>query len=272
MPVKVETYERVDEAARALSASRSARFLAGGTLIMRAVNAGDQSFDTIIRLRDPAFHSIRAEGDGIVIGAGATMSAVASNRDLSFLAPVARIIGGPAIRNMATVGGNLFAGGNYGDFTTALLALGASVHVAGIGSRGIPVEDFLRDRERYVSSLVLSVSVPRPRDANSFRFVKVSRVKPKGVAVMSIAANVPQSGGRVQGARIAFGSMGPVPLRAMAAERALEGQPLDASTIERAAAVTVEGMSPPTDALASSWYRSQVAGVHLKRLLSGERR
>ena len=272
MPVKVETYDRVEDAARALAASRSARFLGGGTLVMRGVNAGDQSFDTVIRLRDPDFRAIRAQGDGYVVGAGVTMAQVAASRDLAFLAPVARIVGGPAIRNMATVGGNLFAYGNYGDFTAALLALGATVNIAGSGSRGVPIDDFLRDRDRYATSLAQSVTVPRPRDTNAFRFTKVSRVKPKGVSVMSIAAFLPQSGGRVQGARVAYGAMGPTPLRATAVERVLEGQPLDAATIERAASVAVDGITPPTDALASSWYRAQVAGVHLKRLLSGERR
>ncbi len=272
MPVKVETYDRAEEAARALASNRSALFLGGGTLVMRAVNAGNQTFDTIIRLRDPAMRAIRSEGDGIVIGAGVTMAAVAASRDLAFLAPVARVVGGPAIRNMATVGGNLYAYGNYGDFTAALLAMGATVSVANSGGRGIPVEDFLRDRERYTASVVQSVTVPRPRDAGAFRFVKVSRVKPKGISVLSIAANVPQSGGRVQGARVAYASMGRLPLRATAVERVLEGQPLDAATIERAAAVAVDGITPPTDSLATSWYRTQVAGVHLKRLLAGERR
>lgn len=272
MPMKVETYDRVEEAARALSASRSARFLGGGTLVMRAVNAGDQSFDTIIRLRDPDFRTIRMQGDGLVIGAGVTMAALVANRDAAFLAPVARVIGGPAIRNMATVGGNLFASGNYGDLAVALLALGATVQLAGSGSRSMPIDEFLRDRERHATSLVQSVTVPRPRDPAAFRFTKVSRVKPKGVSLMSIAALLPQSGGRVQGVRVAYCAMGPTPLRAIAVERALEGQALDAAAIDRAAALAVEGIAPPTDALASSWYRAEVAGVHLKRLLAGERR
>ncbi|TKT76218.1 FAD binding domain-containing protein [Aquamicrobium sp. LC103] len=272
MPVRVETYERLDEAARALASSRTARFLGGGTLIMRAVNAGDQSFDTIIRARDANWSAIRAEGDGFVIGAGVTMAAVVASRDLVFLAPVARSVGGPAIRNMATIGGNLFAASPYGDFAAALLALGATVNLAGSSGRGIPIDDFLRDRERHATSLVQSVSVPRPRDASAFRFVKVSRVKPKGISLMSIAALLPQMGGRLQGARIAYGAMAPTPIRVTAVERALEGQSLDIATIERAAAVATEGIDPPTDALASSWYRREVAGVHLKRLLSAERR
>jgi CO/xanthine dehydrogenase FAD-binding subunit len=270
MPVRVETHDRLEDAARALAASRSARFLGGGTLVMRAANAGAQAFDTIIRTRDAALGGIRLEGDAVVIGAATTMSQIVAHRDTAFLAPVARVIGGPAIRNMATVGGNLFARSPYGDFTTALLALGASV-ITVEQSRGMPIEDFLRDRAGNMTRLVRAVSVPRPRDAGAFRFVKVARVKPKGVAVMSIAAFLPQSGSRIQGARIAYGAMAPTPIRATAAERALEGRSLDAATLDQVARVACDGIDPPTDALASAWYRREVAGVHLRRLLAGGR-
>jgi hypothetical protein len=168
---------------------------------------------------------------GIIIGAGVSMSSIMANRDLAFLAPVAGIVGGPAVRNMATVGGNLFARSPYGDFTAGLLALGASVQFAGQGGRGPGIDEFLRDRERYRSSLVQSVSVPRPREVSAFRFVKVSRVKPKGISVLSIAALLPQTGGRLQGVRVAYGAMGDTPLRASAVERVLEGGYLDTATI-----------------------------------------
>jgi CO/xanthine dehydrogenase FAD-binding subunit len=272
MAVRVETFGKIEEAARAMAASRSARFLGGGTLVMRAVNEGDQSFDTIVRSTDPAFREIRSQGETIVLAAGVTMGAILANRDLAFLHPVARLIGGPAVRAMATVGGNLFAESPYGDFTAALLALGARIDIAGQGGAGTSIDDFLRDRGRFAQSLVVSVSMPRPREASTFRFLKVSRVRPKGVSMLSIAAWLPQSGGRIQGARVAYGAMGPQPLRAAAVERALEGQAPDAATIERAAAAATEGIDPPTDALASSWYRREVAAVHLKRLLAGQGR
>ena len=51
------------------------------------------------------------------------MAAILAERELSYLHPVARIIGGPAVREAATVGGNLFAPSPYGDFAAALLAL-----------------------------------------------------------------------------------------------------------------------------------------------------
>ncbi|MGB6397907.1 MAG: xanthine dehydrogenase family protein subunit M, partial [Bradyrhizobium sp.] len=54
------------------------------------------------------------------------------------------------------------------------------------------------------------------------------------------------------------------------AERALEGRSLDAPTIGAAAAAAVEGTSPGDNALASAWYRREIVGVHLRRLLSGQ--
>ena len=94
MPVRVETFAKIEEVARAMAASRSARFLGGGTLVMRAVNEGDQSFDTIVR--SPTRLSARsARGESFVVGAGVTMAAILRSRDLAFLHPVARTIGGP---------------------------------------------------------------------------------------------------------------------------------------------------------------------------------
>ena len=206
----------------------------------------------------------------LVIGAGITMSEIIANRETAFLAPVARTVGGPAIRNMATVGGNLFAASPYGDFTAALLALDTSVVPA--GGQPISLEEFLNARERNAGLVIVSVQIPRLRDVNAFRYVKVSRVKPKGIAVMSIAAVLPMQAGRLANARIAYGAMGPRPLRALAVERALEGRSLDEAGIAQALAVATEGIDPPSDPIASDWYRRQIAPVHLKRLLLGQRR
>lgn len=258
----VEMHATLAEAQRAMGAD--AIFMAGGTLVMRDVNAGVTA-TRIVRSSDPALSDIRLSGDGVGIGAGVTMSAIVAHRDLTFLAPVARTVGGPQIRNMATVGGNLFAPQPYGDFAVALLALGARVNVAGQSGAPRPLADVLRERARV--GLVASVLVPRPQAPADFGFLKVSRIKPKGVSVLSVAAHLPRQGGRIRGARVAFGAMGPMPLQAGAVERVLDGQSLDAATIARAVQVAVEGLDPPTDALATAWYRREVAGVHLKRLL-----
>jgi CO/xanthine dehydrogenase FAD-binding subunit len=274
MTVTIETYPTLAEAARAMG--QGAAFLGGGTVLMRDVNAGTAPA-RIVRTTDPGLRGVRTGGDMVTVGAGVTMAQVLAERDLDFLHPVARLIGGPQVRNMGTVGGNLFAPHPYGDFTVALLALGARVVMAGGGSPR-PLEDLLRERVRGQGQgqgqgagpgLVAAVEVPRPRDPRAFGFLKVSRVKPKGVSVLSVAAHLPREGGTIRGARIAWGAMGPGPIRGTGAERALEGQRLDAAAIARAAAQAAEGLDPPTDAIASAWYRQEVAGVHLKRLLEG---
>ena len=260
----VDTFATLSEDARALSPT--SRYLGGGTLLMRAVNYGDQSFDRILCVRDQSLRTIRNEGSRVTIGAGATMSDVIASRETDFLAPVARSVGGPAVRNAATVGGNLFAHHPYGDLTAALLALDATIRLD--SGTEAPIESFLANRDRP-SGLVASVSVARP-GGDDFRYRKVSRVKPKGVSLMTIAAWLPRSGGRLSNVRVAYSSMGPMPLRAQAVERALEGQSLDANGIARALDAATDGLSPPTDELASEWYRREVAPVHLRRLLLGE--
>ncbi|MCV3273417.1 FAD binding domain-containing protein [Roseobacter sinensis] len=243
--------------------SERGHVLGGGTLLMREVNYRPETVTEILRITDASLKEIRIEMSRITLGAGVTMAAVAARAELAALAPSARSVGGPAIRNMATVGGNLFAPHPYGDFAAALLALDARVHWA--GGREEEIESFLAGRDR-ASGLVTAVSfVPPAR--GGFRFRKVSRTKPKGVSLMSIAANLTLSGSRVERARIAFGAMGPTPLRAKAAETALEGKTLDEAGIARALTVATDGLAPPDDALASSWYRDRVAPVHLSRLL-----
>ncbi len=259
MPVSVRTFVNSGEAAAALSTDRGARYLGGGTLVMRALNEGDVSISTVVRANDQALTRIDAAGPRVTIGAGTTFTRILAE------------LGVPAVRNMGTVGGNLFAPSPYGDFTVALLALDAMISVqGGLGGREVPIEEFLQSRERQAGTLVLSISCQKPASSEAFRYRKIARIKPKGGSVITLAAHLPMSGGRIVGARIALGSMAPTQIRARAAERALEGRSLDTSTIAAAAAAVAEGTSPGDNALASAWYRREIVGVHLRRLLSGQ--
>ena len=271
MPVTVRTFATSGEAASALSSERDARYFGGGTLVMRALNEGDVSISTIVRASDHAMTRIDATGSRITLGASVTFARILAERDLAFLHAPARSIGGPAVRNMGTVGGNLFAPVPYGDFTVAMLALNATVSVqGGLGGRDIPIEEFLQSRDRQAGSLVLAISFARPGGTEAFRYRKIARIKPKGGAVITLAAYLPINGSRIVGARVALGSMAPTQIRARAAERALEGRSLDAATIASAASAAAEGTSPSDNALGSAWYRREIVGVHLRRLLSGQ--
>jgi CO/xanthine dehydrogenase FAD-binding subunit len=233
---------------------------------MRAVNEADPAIETIVRSTDPSFLNIAVSSGRVELGGGVTMAAILAERELAFLHPVARAVGSPALREAATVGGNLFA--MRGDLATALLALDATVMLAGgFGQRELQLDEFMSRRERG-AALVSAVEFKRP-PAAALRFAKVTRIHPEGMSVLSIAVQLPLTSGRVTGARIAYAGMAPMPLRVKAAERALEGRTLDAAGIAPALAVATDGTSPADDAIASAWWRREILPIHLRRLLLG---
>lgn len=267
MAIHVTTHDTVNQAAAAMNPN--ARYFGGGTLIMRDVNYANHSYDSLVVSTDPVLQQIETRQDTVHIGAGVTMSMILQHPQLDFLAEAARSVGGPAVRNMATVGGNLFAPRPYGDMTTALLALDAIVYWASGQQQSL--EQLLEQTRNLDDSsgptdIVTAVSVKRPA-SGEFRYLKVSRVKPKGVSLLTVAISLNRSNGRIADARVVFGGMAPRPRRARAAEQALEGASLDEAGIQSCLAVANDGMEPVDDALASAWYRQQVAPVYLKRAL-----
>ncbi len=262
MPLALQTFSTVADANAALKAAGT-RYLGGGTLVVRAANEGDLSFSAYVRVTDPALGQIEISGNEARIGASVTMAQIARHPQLAMLATAARAVGGPAVNNMATIGGNLFAPAPYGDFAVALLALDATVHT---GDTAAAVDGFL---ERRGGEIVTAVSFALPPE-KSFRFLKVSRVKPNGISVLSLAAVIEEGAdGTITSARIALGCMADRPMRAKAAEKALVGAKRTEDGIAPALAVAAQGTSPVTDAVASAWYRAEVLPVHLGRLLLG---
>lgn len=267
MALEIVRADSVRAAAAILAAESGARFLGGGTLAVRDVNYGDGSINKLILPEGLGLDHIEVAGDQVTLGAAVTMARIATDPRLAFLKPVAGSIGGPAIRAMATVGGNLFAPYPFGDFTVALLALCATVTIeTAQKTETIDLETLLANKPAH-PTIVRSVVFAAP-PAGAFRFAKVIRRKPHGASVLSIAAMLPMADRKVTGGRIAYGAMAPRPMRARTVEKALEGKSLDAAAIAAAVKVATDGCRPLTDPQASKWYRLAVLPVHLQRLLS----
>ena len=266
MSLALSTYTSALEASAALKED-GARYLGGGTLTLRAVNEGDIAIKGYVRSSDPALTAIDVSGGRARIGASVTMAAIVRHNELATISRAAKAVGGPAIRNMATVGGNLFAKAPYGDFAVAIQALGATVHCTG---GDMDIDTFLAKRDGlFEGGIVTAVSFDVPA-ADDFRFLKVSRVKPKGVSVLSIATLIKADAqGSVTAARISLGCMGDRPMRAKSAEKSLIGNQLTKTGIAPAIASVGDGIDPPTDSIASAWYRAEVLPVHFARLLLG---
>ena len=138
---------------------------------------------------------------------------------------------------MATVGGNLFAPPPAGDLAAALLALDAEVKlVSAAGERIVPLADFYTGFLTTVlkpGELLAEIIVPVPTGKTAF--IKYGRKHSHTPAIVTVAAHLVMDGDVVRSARIALGAAGPHPIRARAAEAALQGSALNAATIEAAA-------------------------------------
>jgi CO/xanthine dehydrogenase FAD-binding subunit len=246
-----------------------AMVIAGGTQVMPRVNTTAHGIDALVSLRRAGLGGIEVAGAGVRIGAATTLARVGADARIAFLAPVIESIASPTIRNLATVGGNLFVAQPYGDLAVALLALDAEVEVAGPAGRETLGVGAVLDGGVAAGHVVAGVRFDIPPDGAWF-YLKAMRRKLNSASIVTVAAVVAVEGGTVAAARIALGGAGTRPVRATAAEAALVGGPLQRERVEAAGAAAAEAAEPFSDAYASAWYRRRVLPVHIRRALLGE--
>lgn len=261
----------VDEAVSLLAEhGPSLLVMSGGTLAMPLINEGVSIPEMVMGLRRAGLNYISRSNGSLRIGATTTMTQMLQQDAIPVLSEAAHHIGGWAIRNMGTVGGNLFAPPPSGDMAVALLALDASVVlVSQGGQRTLPLEEFytgFMTTALEPGEIVTEVEVPLPKGRTVY--LKYGRKKSNTPAVVTVAAHLIFKGRTVREARLALNGVGPHPIRARNAEAALVGKTLDEATIQAAAQVAVGECEPFTDAIASEWYRRKMVGVFVGRALA----
>lgn len=259
----------IGDALTTLAGHPATAVLAGGTLVMPSINNEASSIAGLVSLKRLHLSGIEVDGNRARIGAATPLADVGRDARLGFLTAVIESIASPPIRNLATVGGNLFALQPYGDFAVALLALNASVSIAAIdGHRAVPISELLEKQPQPVE-IVTSIDFELPATRSWF-YTKAMRRKLNSAAIVTVAAVIAVDGNAVTAARIALGGVGPRPLRARSAEAALLGQRLDQTSVSAAAARILDRTEPFSDSYASAWYRARVLPVHFRRAILGE--
>jgi CO/xanthine dehydrogenase FAD-binding subunit len=209
-------------------------------------------------------------GGMLRIGATATLTQLLGQAAVPMLGEAASHTGSWPVRNMATIGGNLFTPPPGGDVAVALLALDAVLWVAGPrGERAIPIDEFhtgFMATALAPDELLARIEVPLPTRETAF--LKFGRRAANTPAVVTVAVALTRERGRVTDARIALGAAGPHPVRARNAEAAIMGTGLEADAVERAAEAAAEESRPFTDAVASEWYRRRMVRVFVGRALA----
>lgn len=246
--------------------------IAGGTLLMPQINEGLFFPELVMGLRGAGMNTVSSNSAG-VIGATATLSQMEAQTSYPILQEAARSIGGWAVRNMATVGGNLFNQPPYGDFSVALLALNAKVKIQSASSeRVVDLNEFMTGgRQLEAKELVTEIQIPN--QSGQAAFTKFGPRQGSAATIVSVAAHIDASDGVVNVARVALGGADTTARRSLEAESVLNNAPFwpqekaDALAAE-AAAAAAEASDPISNAVASAWYRRQMIEVQLKRLLS----
>lgn len=245
--------------------------MAGGTIAMPLINEGISRPEKVMGLRQAGLNYVRQTNGSLTIGAVATLSQMLATGAIPLLQQAARQTGAWAIRNLGTVGGNLFAPPPAGDLAAALLALEAEVKLAGPGGqRTLPLAQFytgFMTTALQPGELLVEINVPIPQGKTAY--LKYGRKQANTPAIVTVAAQIVLNGSQIQAARIALNAVGPHPLRAAQAEAALvAGGQLDEVTIAAAAEAAAEACEPFTDAIASDWYRRKMVNIYVKRALA----
>ena len=259
----------VDEAVSLLSEHDGARALAGGQTLVNVMKQRAASPDVLVDLGGlDELRTIAVSGSTLEIGAMATLSSLIRSSEVDvtrpILAEVAATVADVQVRNRGTLGGNICVNDPTNHFPPLLVALDATMTVAGVdGERTVSAEEFfvgVFETTVREGELLTKITVPAGGKGSGDGMSGVT-LGAHGTYIANAAASV------VDGTwRIALGCVGAVPVRATAVESALS-QGVD----EASARAAVEGvgatLDPPSDVHASAEYRRSLAETSIVRAI-----
>ena len=265
----------IADAVKALNeAGGKAIVLAGGTDVMVDVNHGrlDRGY-TFVYIGDvPGLSDISESGGVLEIGCLATASQILESslvqKKASALWLAAKGLGGPQVRNRATIGGNIMTANPSGDFIPALIALGAEAKVESGGKR-VKVEAIptgVKKTSLASDEIITGIDVPLSGARQGSAFVKIGKRKAMTISVANAAVwvELDEGGETVKDVRIAVGCCAPTVVRIKSLEAALTGAAV--ASLPELSMQPAEGeIKPRTSKRATMWYRSEIVPVLIQR-------
>ena len=253
-----------------------AKILAGGQSLIPLMKLRMASPKHLIDLNRISDLSYIRESDGHLTIGALTREADLDSSELirakyPIIADTAAVIGDPLVRNMATVGGNLAHADPANDHPATMLALGAEVVATGPkGARRIPVTELftgLFTTSLRPDEILTEIRVPIPPARSGGAYLKVER-KVGDFATAAVAAQITLgSGNTCQSVGIGLTNVGMTPIKAVRAEKALQGKPADEKNIQEAARIASEEAEPTADLRGSVEYKRSLVRVLTARAL-----
>ncbi len=257
---------------------KNGRFMAGGTDLLIAMKKREVvpehliSLGNITALKGIAFD----EKKGLRIGALTTLAEIERSgivkKHFSPLWDAVDVMASAQVRNLATIGGNLCSAVPSADTAPPLIALNASLTLAGPkGERSLPVEDFFTGPKatgRAANEILTAIIIPKPATASSGCYIKLMRRHAMDLALVGVAACLTLNGGKkVKEARIALGAVAPTPIRVPEVEAQLVGKEISEKAVKEAARIAGTQCRPISDIRASLEYRCSMVEILTKRAL-----
>jgi carbon-monoxide dehydrogenase medium subunit len=256
----------------------SSCIIAGGTDLLLELQQGRHPpVDTLVDVSGiPEMQPVEMRQGELFIGAAAPLSRVSTSplvaQHAQALIESAGLVGGPQVRNAATLGGNVAHALPAADGAISLIALEAQAEIASLdGNRRMPIINLYRGPGESTldpqKDILVGFYIPVAKDGQASAFSRIMR--PQGVAlpILNMAIWLERHDQQIADIHIAVGPSGPTPGRPVAAEEFLKGKNFIPENLEKALPILLENIRLRTSAYrATADYRKQLCGVLLKEV------
>lgn len=250
--------------------------ISGGTDIMIQLRYKSISPKKLVDIKDlEELKLIEEKGNMIYIGGATTFSQIVKDdiikSNFPSLVEAAKEVGGPQIRNIGTLAGNVQTASPAGDGLLALYAVDAMVElVSEKDSREVNIRDFIVGPKKTIKrhdEIIKGFKVEK-QDWNYERFFKVGKRNALAISIVNgiIKLNFNEDE-TIKDARIVLGAVGSTPIRLERAERYLIGKTCKGEVIEEFKNIVSNDISPISDIRGSKEYRKHIAAVNCGRYI-----
>ncbi len=268
----------VQEAIQLLEQNPAAHLIAGGTDMLVKLHKGKAQYDHLVDIHDIAELNYITQNDAgdIIIGPLACFTHVAESelicKHIPVLAEAVLTIGGPQVRNMATIGGNLCNGVPSADSATPLIALNATVTIdGGNGSRQMPLESFFLGPSQVAvkqQEILTAITITRDNYTGYFgHFHKYAMRDAMDISTIGCSAVCKIKDGILQDLRLAFGVAAPVPIRCKGTEDKVRGRKITSKLLDDIATAVPADVRPRTSWRAAKEFRLQIITTLAQRVV-----
>jgi xanthine dehydrogenase FAD-binding subunit len=263
----------VRDAVRALCADERAVVVSGGTDVLIQIREGRLAGCSLVSIHGlEELEGIERKADGEVVIRSATVFSHIANdpiilETMPLLAYAVDQVGGPQIRNMGTIGGNVCNGVTSADSASSLWALNATLELAGRdGTHLVPIREFYTGPGKTVrkhDEILTAVHVARV-DYDGFGgcYIKYGKRNAMEIATLGCAAMVKLTEDKryVAELRLAYGVAAPTPMRCIKTEAAVRGAAVNEALLDAVAEGALAEVNPRTSWRASKEFRLQLVG------------